>query len=183
MCIFGLSELTETPEVREWNRCQCQAPRVCSAVRKLAPKAFLRFVNDVKLAFLRPFLQIRPAGADANEEGRLKTRTFKLESMDQEQAAEYELVTWAQSQLAEDCDWTGLANIKFCCSCSCATTSFPNTSSRSGSQLMGRAATLARVGLTVVFGCVIAVPQGAYLVKIKSLYPPRRRTATSILIE
>ena len=80
-------------------------------------------------------------------------------------------------------DWSGLANIKFCCACSCATTSFPNTSSRSGSQLMGRAATLARVGLTVVFGCVIAVPQGAYLVKIKSLYPPRKRTATSILIE
>jgi hypothetical protein len=47
-------------------------------------------------------LQIRPAGADANEKSRLKTRTFKLESLDQEQAAEYELVTWAQSQLAEE---------------------------------------------------------------------------------
>ena len=30
---------------------------------------------------------------------------------------------------------------------------------------------------------VASVPQAAYLVKIKSLYPPRRRTATSILIE
>src|SRR5512132_3951391 len=103
--------------------------------------------------------------------------------MDPEQAAEYELVTWAQSQLAEDCDWTGLANIKFCCSCLCATTSFPNPSSRSGTQLMGRAATFARVGFTVVFGCEISVSQGAYLVTIKSLYPPRRRTATSTLIE
>src|SRR5207249_6329692 len=45
-CIFGLSELAESSDVREWNRCQCQAARGCSAVQKLARKAFLPFVDD-----------------------------------------------------------------------------------------------------------------------------------------